>query len=81
VAAATGPLRADVAIYYNGEIIGAPQCFSGAVHAGNVEIPFMLSATALLPSGDCAISVGFVSRGADVPAVSGANVAAIGYAR
>ena len=80
-AAATGPLRADVAIYYNGEVLGVPQCFSGAAHTGNVEIPFMLSATALLPSGDCTISVGFISRGADVPVVSLLNVSAIGYAR
>jgi hypothetical protein len=81
VAAATGPLRADVALYYNGEILGVPQCFSGAAHTGTVEIPFMLSATVLLPSGDCAISVGFVSRGADVPVASRINVSAVGYAR
>ena len=76
----SNPLRADVAIYYNGEILGIPQCFSGAVTSGFCEIPFMLSATSLIPPGACKLSVGVVSR-SGVTLVTSLSIAAIGYAR
>jgi hypothetical protein len=80
-AGANDPLRADVAIYFNGERLGVAQCFSAAATAGDAEVPFMVAATALLPAGDCALSVGFIARCSIVPGIVGVNIAAIGYAR
>jgi len=77
----TDCLRADVAIFYNGELLSIPQSFSGAAHTGNVEIPFLISTTVLLPPGDCKLYLGFISHGSDVPTVTSPNIAAIGYAR
>jgi hypothetical protein len=74
-------LRADVAIFYNGEKLAVPQSFSGIAHTGNIEMPFLLSTTVLLPPGDCKLYLGFFSHGSDVPTVSGANITGIGYTR
>lgn len=80
-ASANDPLRTEVAILYNGERLTGSQAFSGAAHTSNIEVPFLVSTTVLLPPGDCKLYLGFFSFGAAVPTVSGANIAAIGYTR
>ena len=78
-----GPLRADVRILVNGEVIGVPQNFSGSRNGttANIEVPFFVSATALLPSGDCSIKIGFRQYQETIASINIINLAAIGYTR